>query len=166
MQPSQPKDPSDLIAGIVREEVPNPRAIDAWTAFLRAHATLMRALDSDLRAKTGSGINDFDVLATVAYAGGSMRMADLAERAYSSRSGMTRRVDRLVAEGLVARTGTGADGRGVVVQLTPAGTNRIAKLARVHMQEIRRLFVDRLTEDKLAALEAMLLKVCVDTTFG
>jgi DNA-binding MarR family transcriptional regulator len=159
-------DPSAALAAIIRREVPNPRAVAAWTALLRAHATLMRALDSDLRTRTGSGLNDFDVLATLGSAGGTLRIADLAERAYSSRSGMTRRIDRLEQEGLVARVQTDQDGRGVVVMLTEAGARRMAELAAAHLREMRNLFANRLQASELAALEALLKKVTVETSFG
>ncbi len=55
--------------------------------------------------------NDFDVLAQLAVAGGELRMSELSARSFSSRSGMTRRVARLVDEGLVTRTNDEADAR-------------------------------------------------------
>src|SRR5712691_1846516 len=87
------------------------RGSAAWASLLRAHATLMRELDADLEKKTGLSLADFDVLAQLALAGGELRMTDLAARALISRSGMTRRVARLVDEGLVRRADTDADGR-------------------------------------------------------
>ncbi len=159
-------DPSAVLAAIIRQEMPNSSAVAAWTALLRAYATLMRALDSGLRTRTGSGLNDFDVLATLGSAGGTLRMADLAERAYSSRSGMTRRIDRFEEEGLVARVQTDQDGRGVVVTLTEAGARRMTELAAAHLREVRNLFADRLDTSELAALEALLKKVTVETSFG
>jgi len=159
-------DPSAALTAIIRREIADPRAVAAWTALLRAHATLMRALDSDLRTRTGSGLNDFDVLATLGREGGRLRMADLAERAYSSRSGMTRRIDRLEQEGLVARVQTDQDGRGVVVMLTEAGAERMAELATAHLRDVRRVFANRLEASELAELEALLKKVTVETSFG
>ena len=70
---------------------------------------------STLVEETGLTLGDYDVLAQLALAGGVSRMTELANRAFNSRSGMTRRVDRLVDEGLVRRTGIDTDGRGVVV---------------------------------------------------
>jgi len=64
-------------------------------------------------------LNDFDVMSQLAQAGG--RTADDRPRrpvAFSSRSGLTRVVDRLVEEGLVGRTTADDDARGVVVTLT------------------------------------------------
>src|SRR3979411_1375498 len=86
---------------IVAREVPGRRGLQAWDALLRAHATLLRQLETDLESKTGLALADFDVLAQLAIAGGSLRMAELAERALISRSGMTRAVHRLCPQGPV-----------------------------------------------------------------
>ena len=157
---------AQLFAKVVEEQIPDETAVAVWTAFLRAHASLMRSLDADLRRQTGAGLNEFDVLATLAMAGGSLRMTDLAERAYSSRSGMTRRVDHLVAQGLLSRTSDAADGRIVVIAMTDAGLERLGRLAPVHMRGIRELFVERLQRGELGALLKALTKVTPETTFG
>src|SRR3979411_3486682 len=88
---------------LVERNVPGSRGLKAWDALLRAHATLLRQLETDLESKTGLALADFDVLAQLAIAGGSLRMTELADRALISRSGMTRRVPRLVQEGLGGR---------------------------------------------------------------
>src|SRR5205814_2432657 len=111
---------------IVAREVPGKRGLQAWDALLRAHATLLRQLETDLESKTGLALADFDVLAQLALAGGSLRIAELAERARISRSGMTRRVGRLVQEGLVGRGRADAGGRGVVGQLTNCGRDQLS----------------------------------------
>ena len=160
------RDTSAALAALVRQGIPRAPGLEAWRAFLKAHATLMRRLDSDLRATTGSGLNDFDVLAQLGEAGGSLRMAELAERAYSSRSGMTRRVDKLEAEGLLCRLAPDQDGRGVLVALTDEGVKRLEKLGAAHFRAVDSLFVSRLDDRELAALTRMLKKVNVDTSFG
>ncbi len=151
---------------IVAREVPGGRGLLAWNALLRAHATLMRQLEADLVSETGLALADFDVLAQVALAGGSMRMAELADRALISRSGMTRRVARLAREGLVRRGQTDADGRGVVVLLTDSGLDRLTVAAPVHMRGVSKLFVANLDDRELAVLESALAKVTLDCTFG
>src|SRR5207302_8583273 len=110
---------------IVAREVPGGRGLKAWDALLRAHATLLRQLETDLESKTGLALADFDVLAQLAIAGGALRMTELPEHAPISRSGMTRRVTRLVQQGLVRRSHADADGRGVVAQLKNAGLDRL-----------------------------------------
>src|SRR5438093_5549669 len=121
--PSEP-DAAALFDRIVTREMPGRRGLQAWSALLRAHATLLRQLETDLESKTGLALADFDVLAQLALAGGSLRMTELADRALISRSGMTRRVTRLVHERLVRRAHADADARGVVVQLTSSGLDR------------------------------------------
>src|SRR5437762_10880962 len=104
--------------------LPGRRGLQAWDALLRAHATLLRRLETDLESKTGLALADYDVLAQLALAGGSLRMTELADRALLSRSGMTRRVARLAHGGLVRRGHAAADARGVVVLVTEPGLER------------------------------------------
>ncbi|MGH3083729.1 MAG: MarR family winged helix-turn-helix transcriptional regulator [Gaiellaceae bacterium] len=160
------RDARALLDRIGADALPSETGLEAWRSFLQAHATLMRRLASDLAEKTGLTLGDFDVLGQLANAGGELRMTDLAARAFSSRSGMTRRVDRLVDEGLVARTSSDADGRGVVISLTDAGVARLAETAPVHLRAVAELFVAHLGERELAALKKALDKVSVDCEFG
>jgi len=126
----------------------------------------MRQLTTDLVEAIGLTLGDFDVLAQLGQAGGELRMSELAAQAYSSRSGMTRRIDRLVDEGLVTRANTDADGRGVVVALTEAGVARLAEAVPVHLRRVSELFVEKLTHNELATLARALEKVAVDCGFG
>ena len=155
--------PLDRLAA---RELPDAAGLEAWDAFLRAHATLMRRLELDLAQATGLALADFDVLAQLARADGELRMTDLAARALVSRSGMTRRVARLVEEGLVQRANAASDGRGVVIALTDAGLARLAETAPVHLRGISELFVARLDNEELATLENALNKVTAECTFG
>src|SRR5213082_3081561 len=103
MQVSSKSNTAARFDRIVAREVPGGRGLRAWDALLRAHATLLRQLETDLESKTGLALADFDVLAQLAVAGGSLRMTELADRALISRSGMTRRVSRLVDQDLILR---------------------------------------------------------------
>ena len=151
---------------IVAKHLPGRRGLQAWTALLRAHASLMRQLETDLASKTGLALADYDVLAQLALAGGSLRMTELADRALISRSGMTRRVARLVHERLLRRGPADADARGVVVLLTDSGLDRLTAAAPVHLRGVSNLFVANLDDQELAVLERALAKVTVDCTFG
>ena len=166
MQQPAPADVADRLRRLVAQAIPDPRGVDAWQSFLHAHATLLRQLTTDLVDEVGLTLGDFDVLAQLARAGGELRMSDLAAQAYSSRSGMTRRIDRLVGEGLVCRANTDADGRGVVVALTPGGVERLAEVAPVHLRRVSELFVEKLTDEELSTLASALHKVALDCTFG
>src|SRR5213592_1685954 len=157
-------DVAGLLDRLVAKELPS--GLEAWDSFLRAHATLMRRLEVDLAQATGLALADFDVLAQLARAGGELRMTELANRALISRSGMTRRVARLVEEGLVRRGEASVDGRGVVVGLTDGGLARLEETIPVHARGIAEHFVSRLSDQELAVLETAMDKVAVECTFG
>jgi DNA-binding MarR family transcriptional regulator len=159
-------DVADLFDRLVEDQVPGRRGLQAWRSMLRAHATLLRRLDTDLERETGLALADFDVLAQLAMAHGELRMTELADRALISRSGMSRRVARLVHEGLVRRDKADSDARGVVVALTEAGMARLTETAPVHARGISKLFVAQLDDQELALLERALNKVMVDCSFG
>lgn len=159
-------DVAGLVDRMTASVLPGRRGLEAWAALLRAHATLLRQLETDLEKETGLALADFDVLAQLAMAGGELRMTELADRALISRSGMTRRVARLVETGLVRRANADADARGVVVALTDAGVARLIETAAVHARGISDLFVARLDDEELATLERTLRKVTFECGFG
>jgi len=156
----------ELLDRLVEDELPGSRGLGAWDSFLRAHATLMRRLDTDLEGETGLPLADFDVLAQLAAGHGELRMTELADRALISRSGMSRRVARLVEEGFVRRAKADTDGRGIVVAITDMGIARLAETAPVHLRGVSNLFAERLDDQELALLERALSKVIVDCSFG
>src|SRR5436309_6875657 len=112
MQIDPQTDTAELLDRLVEDQVPGRRGFGAWRSLLRAHATLMRRLDTDLERETGLALADFDVLAQLAAAHGELRMTDLADRALISRSGMSRRVAGLANPGLARRARADTDGRG------------------------------------------------------
>src|SRR2546423_8994809 len=115
MQILPESDVAEAFARLVEDQLPGRRGLRAWSSLLRAHATLIRRLDTDLERETGLALADFDVLAQLAGAHGELRMTELANRALISRSGMSRRVARLVDEGLVRRDKAGDHAPRVVV---------------------------------------------------
>jgi DNA-binding MarR family transcriptional regulator len=166
MQIPPATDTAERFDRLVEDQMPGRRGLEAWGSLLRAHATLMRRLDRDLERETGLALADFDVLAQLARAHGELRITELADRALISRSGMTRRVARLVDEGLVRRDTASTDARGVVVALTKAGMARLDETAPVHARGVSELFVAQLDDRELAHLERALNIVIVDCSFG
>jgi DNA-binding MarR family transcriptional regulator len=166
MQVLSEADTAAALDRLVAQALPGRRGLGAWRALLKARATLLRRLATDLEKKTGLTLGDFDVLAQLAEAGGALRITELADRTLSSRSGMTRRVDRMVGDGLVRRAGADGDARGVVVALTDAGLGRLTETVPIHLRGVSELFVERLDDQELADLESALHKVTVDCNFG
>ncbi|HLU55042.1 MAG TPA: MarR family winged helix-turn-helix transcriptional regulator [Pseudonocardia sp.] len=133
---------------------PTRDQLAAWRAFLRAHASITRALEAELVAEQDLPLASYDVLVQLAEApGGQLRMTELADAVLLSRSGLTRLVDRLERSGLVARGPVEHDGRGVVARLTEAGLARLRTASRTHLRGIAHHFVSRLDEADLGQLE-------------
>lgn len=133
---------------------PDQVQLAAWRSFLRAHATVTRALEAELVAEQRLSLAAYDVLVQLAEAPQrTLRMTELAEAVLLSRSGVTRVVDRLERAGLVRRSPVVGDGRGVAAELTGAGMDRLRTAARTHLAGVVQHFVDRLDEDELAAVQ-------------
>ncbi len=88
-------------------------------------------------------------------AGQRLRMGELADRLLLSRSGITRLVDRLERQGLIARERCTDDGRGFFALLTGSGRAMLAAARPDHLAGVRRHFVDRLEprRDRAARLD-------------
>jgi DNA-binding MarR family transcriptional regulator len=140
--------------------MPDRPDLEAWRLFLRSHAAITQALDGELREHCGMPLTWYDVLLTLSEApGGRLRMQDLADAVLFSRSGLTRLVDRLVAEGFVRREQAESDRRGAFAVLTAAGRRALRRAATVHVGGIERRFSARLDAgevDQLAAIMARL----------
>jgi DNA-binding MarR family transcriptional regulator len=126
----------------------------AWRAFLGSHTRLVRALDAELAAAVGTSLGDHEVLIVLSENDGAMRMADLAATITLSRSGLTRRVDHLVKDGLVDRRKCPTDGRGVLAVLTDKGREQLERATPTHVDSVRRHFVDRFSRHELESLAA------------
>lgn len=131
---------------------PDPRLAE-WRMFLRAHALLSRRLDDELRAEQNMSLAEYDALFQLAAApGGRLRMNQLADRVLLSRSGITRLVDRLVADGLVSRCQCSSDARGAEAVLTDDGLGRIRRARATHLRGVENYFLDALSAEERAKL--------------
>ncbi len=136
---------------------PGDPRLRSWSTFLRAHAYVVRELERELQAEQQLALTDYDVLVQLATADERrLRMSELADRLLLSRSGVTRLVDRLVADGLVERVVCDDDRRGQWASLTTAGRERLRRASPTHLRGVAAHFLDRLSPDELASLERML----------
>ena len=110
---------------------------------------------------------DYSALLQLAEAPGRrLRMSDLAEGIFLTRSGVTRLIDRLQADGLVARSQCESDGRGAEAVLTELGLETLRSASRVHLRGIKALFLDRIADEDLAVVERAMGSVIDGLTPG
>lgn len=125
----------------------------------RLHRLGARLTDELVAVYREFGLNEgeFDVLAALRRAGAPFERApgELADHTMVTTGAMTKRVDRLVAMGLVTRRQSDVDGRGRVVGLTAAGRDLIDRAFTAHMANEHRL-VEMLAPDQRARLEEIL----------
>lgn len=113
----------------------------AWRAFNAAHATVTAKLRAELARVTDLTIGEVEVLDWLVECGNRARMAELADLVHASRSGLTRRVDRLQNKGLVVRARAEDDGRGAYAVLTRQGAKVAAQVSVVYHRAVSEHFV-------------------------
>lgn len=129
----------------------------AWRAFLTRHARVARQLEADLVARHDLPLAEFDVLFQLATADGErLRMNELADRVLLSRAGITRLVDRLVADGLVGRAKCASDARGSFAVLTDNGRTRLREARPGHFAAVQRYFLRSFTPAELQQLAELM----------
>jgi DNA-binding MarR family transcriptional regulator len=79
-------------------------------------------------------------------------MSRLANLVLLSKSGVTRLIDRLEADGYVERSQCATDARGAEAVLTEAGLTRLREAARTHLGGIERYFLGPLDDADLEAI--------------
>jgi DNA-binding MarR family transcriptional regulator len=134
----------------------------AWGGFLRAHARLTAVLDAELRVAHDTPLAWFDALFQLALAPeGRRRLTELAARVLLSPSGISRLVDRLEAEALVAREPDPDDRRATSVVLTRDGWARLHAVHATHVAGIRRHFLTHLSAADLRRLGTLWRRLVV-----
>lgn len=127
--------------------------VEDWKALYALISTLPAALDAQLKRDAGMNLYEYQVLVALS---GSPReelpMSDLARFAQSSPSRLSHAVARMEQAGWVARGECAAAGKRTSARLTPAGTAQLRRSAPGHVREVRRLVVDALGPDRMAAL--------------
>jgi DNA-binding MarR family transcriptional regulator len=109
--------------------------VSAWRAIAASHAAACAALEREMGKRDGLGVSEFEGFDRLAESGRSdFRSQELAEAVHLSQSALSRLIDRLEKDGLVARCLCGEDRRGIYVTLTPAGRDRHAEAAPTHRE--------------------------------
>src|SRR3954449_3359249 len=119
--------------------------IRTWIRFLATHSAITRELEARLMGAHGLTLSDYDVLVQLARAPErKLRNIDLAKAVVLTRSGVTRLVDGLEKDRLVARSSCPSDKRGTFVALTDVGLARLREAAATQVEGVRELFIEKL----------------------
>ncbi|PZR54240.1 MarR family transcriptional regulator [Xylanimonas oleitrophica] len=137
-------------------------AVEPLAVFSRV-SRLARHLDRARRgafARHGLEAWEFDVLSALRRAGDPYRMSPgaLVTATLVTSGTMTNRIDRLESHGLVERHRSPDDRRGVLVQLTPAGRERV-DAALTDLLEVEARVLDALSPEERPQLAALLRTV-------
>ena len=136
-----------------------PEQLDAWRAFLTAHAHVTRAIGRDLAAAGLPDLGWYDLLWTLyRRPERRLRVNELAREVVLSPTAMSRFVDRAEAAGVVRREPDPADRRALQVAVTDEGVDLLRRMWPVYEQGIERHFaaqLDRSPQRLRAMLERM-----------
>ncbi|WP_245709149.1 MarR family winged helix-turn-helix transcriptional regulator [Rhodococcus tukisamuensis] len=118
---------------------------------------LQSAFDRQLADDAGLSGADFALLAPLSEsAEGVLRTRDLGLLVGWDRSRTSHQVTRMQKRGLVVREDCAHDARGSMVRLTPDGRAAIEAAAPEHVNTVRRLFFDPLSDEEVDLLGGML----------
>lgn len=124
-----------------------------WRNFLWATRLLLETLDRQLQRDSGMPHTYYIVLAALSEAPErTLTMGQLAEVVHSSPSRLSHAVARLEDAGWIRRTKRPSDRRTTLAELTDAGAATLAEAAPGHVEAVRQLVFDQLTEEQVRVL--------------
>lgn len=131
----------------------NAGELDAWKPFSGMLLMLLSALDAQLQRDAKLSLFGYLVMAGLSEAPGrTLPMSHLALLANGSLSRLSHAVSSLERRGWVRRSPSAENGRVINATLTDEGYRKIVATAPGHVENVRRLVVDTLSEDQLHTL--------------
>jgi DNA-binding MarR family transcriptional regulator len=125
--------------------------------LLRGHSATRRTLEAGLQAAHGLTVVGYEALLLLSQSEGrALRRVDLAHGLGLTPSGVTRLLEGLEREGLVAKRTCDHDARVTYAQLTDAGLERLERASCSHVGSVRALFEERYSADELETLAELL----------
>jgi DNA-binding MarR family transcriptional regulator len=124
-----------------------------WRDVARFLAVAPRLLDEDLQTGANISLSEYAVLVHLSEAEtGQLRVRELADLADLSGSHMTRIIGDLATSGLVVKNRNPEDGRGIDVQITEVGLERLRDAYPVHLASVRSRIMNHVEPKALACL--------------
>src|SRR5215207_9295382 len=137
----------------------DPPRLGAYFALMEAVSLLQHHVEQHLRTEGGLSYVQFQLLARLADAHGHLTMTQLADGVVYSRSGLTYQAGLLEKAGLITRGPSSDDERATLVTITDNGRALFDRVLPGHIQVIRRLLFDPLSDDDLHHLGDIMTRV-------
>ena len=122
------------------------------THTLHAVLLLKGEIEERLQAQIGINLADNEALLHLVEATHPLKMTDIAERLVLSKGGTTKVVDRLEADGLVARLLDPADRRVTLVEITPEGREVSQRARGIVDGALEELWRRHLTDEEMGTI--------------
>jgi DNA-binding MarR family transcriptional regulator len=136
---------------------PSEAVTRAWIGLMRARDAVLGAIEADLKAASLPPLSWYDVLLELARApGGRLRPFEIEKEILLAQYSLSRLIDRLEKDGLIARAPHEQDARGQWIVITDKGRAMQARVWKVYARSIQKHVGERL-DDKAAATLADLL---------
>jgi DNA-binding MarR family transcriptional regulator len=124
---------------------------------MRAREAVLGAIERDLKAADCPPLAWYDVLLELVRAPqGRLRPVEIEKETLLAQYNLSRLLDRLEREGLVAREACDDDGRGQWAVITEKGRGAQARIWKVYAKSIQKHVGDRLDEKSAATLASLL----------
>ena len=128
-------DPIERAGDLWEERIGDASAMRLATSIMRVQQLVLASLDAAVKP-FGITFARFEVLVLLSFSrSGSLPLNKVGERLMVHPTSVTNLIDRLEAQGLVARETDAADRRRILASLTPAG-QRVLKLATAALNDI------------------------------
>ena len=135
-------------------------SLRVWLRLLACTNLVTARVRSNLRTAFDTTMPRFDLMAQLERCPQGLRMNELSRRMMVTGGNVTRLVDQLENEGLVARETTPEDRRAFTIRLTAAGRRAFAAMAQLHERWVVEMF-GALTRKERLTLFALLAKLKV-----
>ena len=139
-----------------------------WRLLLATVRKVTRCIEETLVADHGLSTSEFAVLVSLSEdPERQVRLRDLCVDLDWDRSRASHQITRMQRRGLVTKTRCSGDARGVIVQITPEGSERLVAAVPEHVESVRRLIFDDLDPADIPHLTKLLETVlAVDNVPG
>ncbi|HLR46226.1 MAG TPA: MarR family winged helix-turn-helix transcriptional regulator [Deinococcales bacterium] len=139
-----------------RRRLPTRRQLQVWRGYTETSEIIRARAASQLQRAAGLSTGDYQVLLALSEAAGNrLRSSELATAISWERSRLSHHLGRMEKRGLIRRERCAADSRGADAVLTEAGARAFRSASIPHLEAVRELFVDALSDEQLEQLEQL-----------